>query len=173
MRSIPPLMGFAGAVIVFAAGYAQGAASSITNPFLNTKSATTSGLTFVEGPDAEPPPWPSNLPAARPVVAASTSVPAPETRSNSPPADTERVAPADRSDVLALNIPSSALNPVSNPPPAPAPVAETYPLPTAETDAVPLEVQKVRPRRLQPLVPKQVTFGTTRGGQPVTIIWDH
>jgi hypothetical protein len=180
MKSIHPFVALAGAAVVFATGYAWGAASdSAADPFMNTKVLATSGVSFVDGPEADPPPWPADAPQTAKaaidqpaaVTTAAAQRPAPFTPPAAPP-ETERVVPGtqasgalggDNASLAMSDIPSSAIAPVYHPPEAPA-----------ESSAlVPDDTRRVTRRlRAHSDVQKQITFGTKRSGQPVTIIWD-
>jgi hypothetical protein len=138
-------------MVFFAAGYAKGAASG-SNPFIHVMLLPMGPMSFVEGPDADPPPWPADAPQA----------------SAFPPA-TRKVSPPSSNLVAALNTPaiagpSSAVYPVSNPPP----MVQELPAPELQRVA---QTRSAAPRRVA--VKREVTFGTTREGKPVTIIWDR
>ncbi|MEZ0226779.1 MAG: hypothetical protein ACAH83_19635 [Alphaproteobacteria bacterium] len=150
MKPVSSLIVAAGAMVVFAAGYAKGAASG-SNPFIHVALLPLGPMSFVEGPDADPPPWPSDAPQA-----------------SAFPPETRRVSPASSKLVAAANapatgVPASAVYPVSNPPPA---LQESPP-----PDIQRMAQTQVLPRRV--VAKKEVTFGTTREGRPVTIIWDR
>lgn len=181
MRPIHPILALAGAAVVLATGYAWGsaAAADTANPFINTKVLATSGVKFVEGPDADPPPWPSNAPKAPPASPASDTaaaqpsvVPALVSVSTAQP-ETQRVTPA-QATAMAMNttVPSSALSPVSRPPVDPTVSMEPSLQQQPVSSAVPDDTRflRQRPRRV---LQKEVTFATTHEGQPVTIIWNN
>jgi hypothetical protein len=155
MKPVSSLMVAAGAIIFFAAGYAKGASSGGANPFIHVPLLSMGPASFVEGPDADPPPWPADAPQA--------SAFPPETRK----------VPAPSSNIVAVlstpsaKIPASALYPTSNPPPA-----ETrQEMPSQQLQAQ--EMREMPPPRRRVAVKKDVTFGITREGRPVTIIWDR
>ena len=145
MRKIYPHIAFSAAFALLATGYAWGASAETANRLITEKYLSSGEASFVDGPDAEPPPWPADAQKA--------------------PPETQRVMPA-ASATIALNIPSSALNAISNPPAVTTP-AKPSSDPTPSADAAPR--MRSHPRRI---VQKTVTFGTMQTGAPVTIIWN-
>ena len=179
MRPIHPFLALAGAAAVLATGYAWGnaAAADTANPFINTRVLATSGVKYVEGPDADPPPWPANAPTAPPSRPASDTaaaqpgmVPALVSSSTAQP-ETQRVTP-QQATAMAMNTtaPSSALSPVSRPLIDPTVSMEPALQSASAMMADDQRLQRLRPRRV---LQKEVTFATTHEGQPVTIIWNN
>jgi hypothetical protein len=150
MKPVPSLIVSVVAIVFFAAGYAKGAASG-ANPFMRVMLLPTGPLSFVEGPDADPPPWPADAPQA----------------SAFPPATRKASAPSSNL-VMALNTPS-ANNASSAGYLASNPVPEVEELPPPILQKI-LQQAQLPVRRVA--VKREVTFGTTREGRPVTIIWN-
>ncbi len=186
MKPINPIVALAGAAVVFAAGYAWGAAGdTASDPFLNTKLlASSNGVTYVDGPDADPPPWPAGAsappPQARvqpasvrtaagpmgPPMPAATAIAA--LASDAAPPDAQRVVPGDQTGLASGNAgdaPSGDDSVALNSIPSSA-LAPVYHPPAAP------EGRRVPRATRQHGLRKQVSFGTMNNGQPVTIIWD-